>query len=85
MVLHVSTIWFSLKVTYCSLIFLFDDIESKKFQVSFSACSEGLGEGYDGDIAFASALETFGGGHNDPISVAFGGINACSKFSPFAT
>lgn len=35
--------------------------------------SEGLGEAYDGDIAFASALETFGGGHNDPISVAFGG------------
>ncbi|KAL1565360.1 ADP-ribosylation factor GTPase-activating protein agd3 [Salvia divinorum] len=35
--------------------------------------TEGLGEGYDGDIAFASALETFGGGHNDPISVAFGG------------
>nr|GEV60447.1 ADP-ribosylation factor GTPase-activating protein AGD3 [Tanacetum cinerariifolium] len=35
--------------------------------------SEGLGEGYDGDIAFASTLETFGGGHNDPISVAFGG------------
>lgn len=34
---------------------------------------EGLGEAYDGDIAFASALETFGGGHNDPISVAFGG------------
>ncbi|CAA0815514.1 ADP-ribosylation factor GTPase-activating protein AGD3 [Striga hermonthica] len=30
-------------------------------------------QGYDGDIAFASALETFGGGHNDPISVAFGG------------
>lgn len=37
-------------------------------------CSEGLGEAYDGDIAFASALETFGGGHNDPISVAFGGM-----------
>lgn len=35
--------------------------------------TEGLGEGYDGDIAFASALESFGGGHNDPISVAFGG------------
>ncbi|KAK9114649.1 hypothetical protein Syun_021446 [Stephania yunnanensis] len=35
---------------------------------------EGLGEGYDGDIAFASALEIFGGGHNDPISVAFGGF-----------
>jgi hypothetical protein len=36
-------------------------------------CSEGLGEAYDGDIGFASALETFGGGHNDPISLAFGG------------
>lgn len=36
---------------------------------------EGLGEAYDGDIAFASALETFGGGHNDPISVAFGGMS----------
>lgn len=35
---------------------------------------EGLGEAYDGDIAFASALEMFGGGHNDPISVAFGGM-----------
>jgi len=35
--------------------------------------SEGLGEAYDGDIAFASSLEIFGGGHNDPISVAFGG------------
>ncbi|WRX17690.1 Arf GTPase activating protein - like 4 [Theobroma cacao] len=34
---------------------------------------EGLGEGYDGDIAFVNALETFGGGHNDPICVAFGG------------
>ncbi|XP_017645590.1 ADP-ribosylation factor GTPase-activating protein AGD3-like isoform X2 [Gossypium arboreum] len=42
----------------------------------FKGCrkyTEGLGEGYDGDIAFASALEMFGGGHNDPISVAFGG------------
>ncbi|EEE70028.1 hypothetical protein OsJ_29976 [Oryza sativa Japonica Group] len=35
--------------------------------------TEGLGEAYDGDIAFASSLEAFGGGHNDPISVAFGG------------
>ena len=35
--------------------------------------SEGLGEAYDGDIAFASSVEIFGGGHNDPISVAFGG------------
>uniref|UniRef100_A0A0D3BFY1 Uncharacterized protein n=1 Tax=Brassica oleracea var. oleracea TaxID=109376 RepID=A0A0D3BFY1_BRAOL len=34
---------------------------------------EGLGEGYDGDIDFVNALESFGGGHNDPIGVAFGG------------
>ncbi|KAG2326881.1 hypothetical protein Bca52824_009609 [Brassica carinata] len=35
--------------------------------------TEGLGEGYDGDIDFVNALESFGGGHNDPIGVAFGG------------
>ncbi|PSR89416.1 ADP-ribosylation factor GTPase-activating protein [Actinidia chinensis var. chinensis] len=34
--------------------------------------TEGLGEGYDRDIAFSSALETFGG-HNDPTCAAFGG------------
>lgn len=34
---------------------------------------DGLGESYDRDISFASALETFAGGHNDPISIAFGG------------
>ena len=56
----------------------------RKFEASFSFCSEGLGEGYDGDIAFASALETFGGGHNDPISVAFGGMNECSINLPVA-
>lgn len=39
----------------------------------FKFSREGLGEAYDREIAFASALETFGGGHNDPISVAFGG------------
>lgn len=50
--------------------------ESRKdlYHISLSDSSEGLGEAYDGDIAFASALETFGGGHNDPISVAFGGM-----------
>ncbi|KAG2301154.1 hypothetical protein Bca52824_029805 [Brassica carinata] len=35
--------------------------------------TEGLGEGYDADIGFANALESFGGGHNDPLCVAFGG------------
>uniref|UniRef100_A0A6N2NLI6 ADP-ribosylation factor GTPase-activating protein AGD1 n=1 Tax=Salix viminalis TaxID=40686 RepID=A0A6N2NLI6_SALVM len=44
-----------------------------KFYKGCRKYSEGLGEGYDGDIAFASALETFGGGHNDPIGLAFGG------------
>ncbi|GLU06288.1 hypothetical protein SLE2022_233320 [Rubroshorea leprosula] len=46
---------------------------SLKFYKGCRKYTEGLGEGYDGDIAFASALETFGGGHNDPISLAFGG------------
>ncbi|XP_010250532.1 PREDICTED: ADP-ribosylation factor GTPase-activating protein AGD3-like isoform X2 [Nelumbo nucifera] len=46
---------------------------SLKFCKGCRKYTEGLGEAYDGDIAFASALETFGGGHNDPISVAFGG------------
>ncbi|XP_022972057.1 ADP-ribosylation factor GTPase-activating protein AGD3-like isoform X1 [Cucurbita maxima] len=46
---------------------------SLKFFKGCRKYTEGLGEGYDGDIAFASSLETFGGGHNDPISVAFGG------------
>ncbi|XP_051122073.1 ADP-ribosylation factor GTPase-activating protein AGD3-like isoform X2 [Andrographis paniculata] len=44
-----------------------------KFYKGCRKYTEGLGEGYDEDVAFASALETFGGGHNDPISVAFGG------------
>ncbi|XP_049367591.1 ADP-ribosylation factor GTPase-activating protein AGD3-like [Solanum verrucosum] len=35
--------------------------------------TEGLGEAYDRDIAFASSLEIFSGGRNDPISVAYGG------------
>ena len=50
---------------------------------TFVLFSEGLGEAYDGDIAFASALETFGGGHNDPISVAFGGMPIYLSFPPF--
>lgn len=43
-----------------------------------SSNSEGLGEEYDADIAFVGALEAFGGGHNDPISLAFGGMSICS-------
>lgn len=35
--------------------------------------TEGLDESYAGDTAFANAVETFGGGHDDPISVAVGG------------
>jgi len=42
-----------------------------KFHKGCRKYTEGLGEAYDGDIAFASSLEIFGGGHNDPISVAF--------------
>lgn len=46
------------------------------FDVSITNCSEGLDESYAGDTAFANAVETFGGGHDDPISVAVGG--SCS-------
>ncbi|XP_034672817.1 ADP-ribosylation factor GTPase-activating protein AGD3-like isoform X1 [Vitis riparia] len=44
-----------------------------KFYKGCRKYAEGLGEGYNGDVAFASALEAFGGCHNDPLSVAFGG------------
>ncbi|KAJ9676513.1 hypothetical protein PVL29_021839 [Vitis rotundifolia] len=43
-----------------------------KFYKGCRKYAEGLGEGYNGDVAFASALEAFGGCHNDPLSVAFG-------------
>ncbi|KAG8379561.1 hypothetical protein BUALT_Bualt07G0101800 [Buddleja alternifolia] len=46
---------------------------SLKFHKGCRKYIDGLGEAYDRDIGFASALETFSGGHNDPISVAFGG------------
>lgn len=46
---------------------------SQRFYKGCRKYTEGLGEAYDEDIAFASALEMFGGGHNDPIGVAFGG------------
>ncbi|KAK3042489.1 hypothetical protein RJ639_000213 [Escallonia herrerae] len=51
-----------------------------KFHKGCRKYTEGLGEGYDRNIAFASALETFGGGQNDPISVSFGGPDI-TKFS----
>ncbi|XP_012090593.1 ADP-ribosylation factor GTPase-activating protein AGD1 [Jatropha curcas] len=51
-----------------------------KFVKGSRKYTEGLGEGYDADVAFASALEAFGGGHNDPICVAFGGP-VMSKFT----
>ncbi|KAK6920447.1 Pleckstrin homology domain [Dillenia turbinata] len=41
--------------------------------ILFETPREGLGEGYDVDIAFASALENFAGGLNDPLAVAIGG------------
>ncbi|KAH9621639.1 hypothetical protein KSS87_004076 [Heliosperma pusillum] len=46
---------------------------SLKFYKGCHKYTEGLGEGYDGDIGFASALEAFGGGNNDPLGVSFGG------------
>ncbi|KAF7840229.1 ADP-ribosylation factor GTPase-activating protein AGD1-like isoform X1 [Senna tora] len=41
---------------------------------------EGLGENYDGDIAFANALETFGGGPSDPLFNVLGG-SVMTKFT----
>ncbi|KAK9684351.1 hypothetical protein RND81_10G204100 [Saponaria officinalis] len=46
---------------------------SLKFYKGCHKYTEGLGEGYDGDIAFTTALETFAGGNNDPLGVSFGG------------
>ncbi|KAL6584560.1 ADP-ribosylation factor GTPase-activating protein agd3 [Orobanche minor] len=48
---------------------------SLKFHKGCRKYIDGLGEAYDKDIAFASALETFAGGHHDPISIAFGVIS----------
>ncbi|KAF3443063.1 hypothetical protein FNV43_RR16984 [Rhamnella rubrinervis] len=44
-----------------------------KFYKGCRKYTEGLGDGYDGDIAFANALETFGGGYNDPTFMGLGG------------
>ncbi|KAK7369601.1 hypothetical protein VNO80_11643 [Phaseolus coccineus] len=44
-----------------------------KFYKGFRKYTEGLGEACDGDIAFASAIENFGGGHSDPHFIALGG------------
>ncbi|GMY15213.1 ADP-ribosylation factor GTPase-activating protein AGD1-like isoform X1 [Fagus crenata] len=52
-----------------------DSLRTKcsKFYKGCRKYTEGLGEGYDVDIAFASSLENFGGGHYDPLFVAMGG------------
>lgn len=47
--------------------------KSLRFYKGCRKYTDGLGEGHDRDVAFASALETFGGGHNDPTCVSFGG------------
>ncbi|XP_019416188.1 PREDICTED: ADP-ribosylation factor GTPase-activating protein AGD1-like [Lupinus angustifolius] len=44
-----------------------------KFYKGCQKYTEGLAEAYDGDIAFASAVENFVGGHNDPLFVTLGG------------
>ncbi|XP_061372320.1 ADP-ribosylation factor GTPase-activating protein AGD1-like [Gastrolobium bilobum] len=51
-----------------------------KFYKGCRKYTEGLGEAYDGDIAFASALENFGGGNSDPHFVALGG-SVMDKFT----
>lgn len=48
-------------------------LRSCKFYKGCRKYTEGLGESYDGDIAFISSLDSFGGGHTDPHFVALGG------------
>ncbi|XP_057751676.1 ADP-ribosylation factor GTPase-activating protein AGD3-like isoform X2 [Arachis stenosperma] len=43
-----------------------------KFHKGCRKYTEGLGEVYEGDVAFATALEDFGSGHNDPHFAALG-------------
>ncbi|KAG6554529.1 hypothetical protein Mapa_003908 [Marchantia paleacea] len=45
----------------------------QKFHKGCRKYTEVLGEAYDGDIAFANALESFGGGLDDPMAIAVGG------------
>ncbi|XP_074343344.1 ADP-ribosylation factor GTPase-activating protein AGD1-like [Apium graveolens] len=47
--------------------------KSLKFYKGSRKYADGLGEAYDKIVYYASALETFGGGHDDPICVSFGG------------
>lgn len=47
--------------------------KSLKFYKGSRKYADGLGEAYDMIVYYASALETFGGGHDDPICVSFGG------------
>ncbi|XP_057422877.1 ADP-ribosylation factor GTPase-activating protein AGD1-like isoform X4 [Lotus japonicus] len=51
-----------------------------KFYKGCRKYTEGLGVAYDEDIAFASSLENFGGGHSDPLFVTLGGP-VMTKFS----
>lgn len=50
-------------------------INSFKLCYHFACYSDGLGDGHDRDVAFASSLETFGEGPSDPTCVSFGGKN----------
>ncbi|KAL8140141.1 hypothetical protein V2J09_006162 [Rumex salicifolius] len=44
-----------------------------KFYKGCHKYTEGLGESYDRDVAFSSALEMFGGWNNDPVGATLGG------------
>ncbi|KAF3652407.1 hypothetical protein FXO38_16140 [Capsicum annuum] len=57
---------FSIHTSFISRMLL------KEEEGSISILQEEIREAYDRVIAFANSLETFGGGLNDPISVAYG-------------
>ncbi|KAI9071247.1 hypothetical protein K1719_046787 [Acacia pycnantha] len=60
-----------------------DLLRSRMLEILQKGCrkyTEGLGGEYDGDIAFANALEAFGGGPNDPFFDVVGG-SIMTKFT----
>ncbi|KAI9073531.1 hypothetical protein K1719_044527 [Acacia pycnantha] len=65
----------------CSLEETTDEL-ADRCQKLYKGCKKfmaAVGEAYNGDIAFADALESFGGGRDDPVSVSIGGP-VISKF-----
>ncbi|PHT83572.1 hypothetical protein T459_12015 [Capsicum annuum] len=66
-IIPVANIQGQLSKDISSLLHMQNKFNGKMLKIQMKR--EGLGEAYDGDIAFTNSLKTFGGGLNDPISV----------------